>query len=61
MTETRDGMTAQEKADELGIGARVTGWADLDRLVAAYADRESRPRPKVWKAKAEDRSEAEER
>ena len=55
VTEPRDGMTPQEKADELGFAARVTTWAQLDDLVAARAEREARPRPKVWRAKAEDR------
>ena len=50
-------MTAQQKADELGIAAKVHSWAQLNRLVAARADRESRPRPKVWRTKAKERTE----
>ena len=47
----RDARAIQQKAEELGFAQQVTSRRQLEGLIAARVDRESRPRPEVWRAK----------
>ena len=54
-------MTPQQEAEEFGFARRVTGRVQLERLIAARVERESRPRSEVWRVRGDDLNEAQRR
>ena len=57
----RDRMTLQQKAEGLGFAQRVNTRRQLERLIAARVERESRPQSEVWRRMGGDLNEAERR
>ena len=57
----RDPLSTQQKAEEIGFARHVTSQAQIERLIAARVERESRPRSDVWRTLGDDLNDAQRR